>query len=143
MAFKPKGTENANFTRLQSILVQTKQQTENNPLYQVIKGLIDVCRQEQISVKDSIGNVVDDVNAVIGPGGDLANATFITVNDETGNFPNSRQLVAGTGITIDTSVAGQITISASSGIWAPLTDGDLDEAELIFADGACIMVELV
>ena len=33
-----------------------------------------------------------------------------------------------------------VAASAASGYWAPLTDGDLVETELIFADGECVMV---
>lgn len=142
MAFKPKGITDANFDRLNSILVQTQQQTKNHPLYQVIKGLIDACRQEQVAVKSSIGSIQDDVAAVIGPGGDITGATFITVNDESSSLPNSRQLIAGTGITIDISVGGQITISATGLQWSVLTDGDLDEPELIFAGGDVIMTHV-
>lgn len=40
-------------------------------------------------------------------------ATPITIDDETATIPGSRQLVAGTGTTIDTSTAGQVKINAS------------------------------
>jgi hypothetical protein len=41
--------------------------------------------------------------------------TFLTSGDETANFPGSRQVLAGTGITVDTSTPGQFTIAASGG----------------------------
>ena len=42
-----------------------------------------------------------------------ADATFVTVDDETANLPNSRRLVAGSNITFDTSTPGQLTIHAT------------------------------
>lgn len=44
-----------------------------------------------------------------------AEATYLTEADETATLPNSRQLLAGSGITFDDSVAGERTISSSGG----------------------------
>ena len=52
-----------------------------------------------------------------------AGATYITVDDETAGLPNSRQLIAGTGIVIDTSVAGEIEISSTGGPGSPGSPG--------------------
>lgn len=46
---------------------------------------------------------------------DLSGLTFITVDDETSLATNSRQLIAGTNITFDTSTPGRLEISASGG----------------------------
>lgn len=74
----------------------------------------------------------------------ITDATFLTATDESGDFPNSRQLLAGTGITFDDSVPNERTIASSGGgipdyYDSPLSDGDLIAAELIFADGECII----
>lgn len=73
--------------------------------------------------------------------------TFITVDDETGTLINSRQLVAGSNITIVTTTPGEIEISASGGglggdiaaeIMADSPTGywKLDEASGNFADSS-------
>lgn len=41
--------------------------------------------------------------------------TYLTVADETGVLPNSRQLLAGTNITFDDSTPGERTVNASGG----------------------------
>lgn len=74
----------------------------------------------------------------------VLNAAFLTSEDESGDFPNSRQLLAGSNITFDDSVANQRTISStgSDTYDSPLSDGDLVAAELIFANGECIIVQV-
>ncbi len=54
---------------------------------------------------------------VIGGGGGGAPTTseFVTVDDETSSLPNSRQLVAGTNVTFDTTTPGELAINASGG----------------------------
>lgn len=54
-----------------------------------------------------------------GSGGAPATDEFITVVDETGTLPNSRQLVNGTNTTIDTTTPGQIKVNASGASGAP------------------------
>jgi hypothetical protein len=44
-----------------------------------------------------------------------ADATILTVTDETADLPNSRRLLPGTNISFDDSVAGQRTLNASGG----------------------------
>lgn len=50
--------------------------------------------------------------------------TFVTVNPETALLPNSRQLVAGTNVTLDTTVAGKLGINATGGGGTGTTDLD-------------------
>lgn len=57
---------------------------------------------------------------------DAAAAVVLTSGDETGTFPNSRQIVADTGISIDTDTAGQLKISATGG------GGGVDPAEMYY-----------
>jgi hypothetical protein len=45
----------------------------------------------------------------------LAPVTFLTEADETADFPGSRQLIAGTGITIDVSTPGELTLNSTGG----------------------------
>jgi hypothetical protein len=54
------------------------------------------------------------------------NATYLTVDDETAILPNSRQLLAGTGITFNDATPGERTISSSggSGSLIPMTTGE-------------------
>lgn len=55
--------------------------------------------------------MVDGVPTWVNPPWASAEATFLTVDDETTALPNSRQLVAGTDISFDTSTPGQLEIS--------------------------------
>jgi hypothetical protein len=71
------------------------------------------------------------------------NLDYLTHSDQTANLPNSRQLVAGASISFDDSIAGQRIIHSDAGLWEPLTDGDEDQPELIFADGDVIMVNVL
>lgn len=48
-------------------------------------------------------------------GSAAANATLITVVDETSVLPNSRKMVAGTGMTFSTATPGQIVLQAAAG----------------------------
>lgn len=73
--------------------------------------------------------------------------TYLTSGAESASLPNSRRLIAGSNITIDTSVANQATIASSGGedhddgYWTPLTDGDTTQPELIFdSNGDAIMM---
>lgn len=84
---------------------------------------------------------------------DISTATFITSTDQTGTLPNSRHLIAGTNITLDTSVAGDITIASTAsglvvgdGYWSPLMTGEsltgdpADSEMVLDADGDAVMV---
>jgi hypothetical protein len=44
-----------------------------------------------------------------------SNEDFLTSSDETATLPNSRQLLAGTNVTFDTSTPGELTVSAAGG----------------------------
>lgn len=143
MAFrKPK--QQPQFADLKGILAQTKD-TEN-PLYQTVQVLIDRLTQfqgvtlEQIA---DINNSVNDINSIVNITADKT-LTYLTTKNESLKLPNSSQLLAGSGITFDDSVKNQRTISSTggsgSGYWTPLTDGNVDEADLIFANGEAIAV---
>lgn len=75
----------------------------------------------------------------------ITNATLLTATDQSADFPNSRQLLAGDYMTFDDTVANERTINGTGGTAyydSPLSDGDPSAAELIFADGECIIVQV-
>lgn len=68
---------------------------------------------------------------------------FLTAADETATLPNSRELLAGTNITFDDSVPNERTINTEPSLeWSVLTDGDVDNPEIIFAGGDVVMVHV-
>lgn len=138
MAFKVRGTR-TNFKRLESTLLQADAQTKNNPLYQVIKQLLDLSSREEEKNSAVAVNFEEFVNNT-GSTGAPANLSYVTSASEVVNLPNSRQALAGQYITIDLSVPNEITISSAE--WSVLTDGDLIEPELIFAGGDVIMTHI-
>lgn len=89
--------------RLQSQLLTSGLQNKDQPLYQVISQLILFARRLQQELEARIA----------GTAGSLSDATFLTVNSEIALFPSSRQLLAGTGVTFDDSVAHERTIDVS------------------------------
>lgn len=120
-------------TRLYSALLNSGLQNKDPALYQVIYQLIGAISKLKLETLGSSSSSSSSIR----------NSTYITGNNETGSLPNSRQLLAGLGISFDDTVVGRRTINSSGGsYWAPLTDGDLDETDLIFADGECIMVNV-
>lgn len=68
------------------------------------------------------------------------NQVFLTGADEVATLPNSRELLAGSGIAFDDSIANERTISSTGGAeWSVLTNGEIDNPELIFIGGDVIM----
>lgn len=129
-------SEKPDFSSLVTSLNQTNLQKTNFPTYQTILFLIkNVLRFANLTQAD-IDQINEDLSTIFA-------ATFLTVNDETDDFVNSRRLLAGTGITFDDSIAGERTISSIGNYYdSPLTDGDFDETDLIFADGDPIICQL-
>lgn len=79
--------------RLKTVLNQSRLQQDNNALYQVIWNLLDAVR--------AIQNNVTVITGGGGGGGSLANQSFVTVNNDQAVLPFSRQIVAGTGLSIN------------------------------------------
>jgi hypothetical protein len=123
------------FADLNIVLAQAK--STDNPLYQAIQVLLARLTQyRQNDIKELASKLTEtDADKLYAS----KSSSFLTSEDESATLPNSRQLLAGTGITLDDSIANQLTIS-SEGVWTPLTDGDVDETDLIFVDGDCVMV---
>jgi len=142
MAFR-KPVVQPEFADLKGTLAQSRNEL-GNATYQTIQEIIERLTRFRGITIDQIADKLDEVAA----DARYANkfASFITREDETSVLPNSIQLLAGTGITLDYSVANQLTISATGGAGAyydaPLTDGDVDETDLIFADGECVIVQV-
>lgn len=154
MAWKGRDKDiEADFAQLISSLNNSRIQTENNALYQVIYQLVLAAQKNKnLNVKQfaeiieqliAISNSLVNINTVIAA---LENATVWTQNDETAILVNSNKVIAGTGILLDYTVPNEVTISTSGGLGnhydSPLSDGDLIAAELIFAAGECVIVQV-
>lgn len=107
---------NPQLDRLTASLVQSKLQTDNNPLFQTIKGLIDFNRQ----IQDELGASIVQLQKLIDGGntpnkiGGLLGGTYLTKNDDHATLPNARQEIAGTGIILDDSTPHKRIISSSA-----------------------------
>lgn len=116
--------------RLQSWLLTSELQRSNPPLFQLISQLIK-------SLKD----LTAQINAITGgSSGGLASGTYLTWTLQNTLLPNSKQLLAGDFIAFDDTVAFERTVSGSE--WSVLTNGDVTNPELIFADGDVIMTHV-
>lgn len=127
-------------TKLQSVLLISNIQKDNQPLYQVINQLIQ-------ALSESLGLIVIDIEDASGGGTVGGNETFLTVGDELVTLPNSSQIVAGDNMSFDTSVIGQLRLdvtipSSDHPEWDVLTNGDPVVPELIFAGGDVIMTHM-
>jgi hypothetical protein len=136
-------TKQPTFSDLKTILNQSKD--TDSALYLTVKLIIDRLNQFQsVTLGDVNGKLSqDDASKKFA----TKSASFLTGNDDSTSLPNSLQLVAGTGITFDLSVANKLKIDSSgSGISSvydsPLTDGNVDETNFIFANGDCIIVQI-
>lgn len=120
-------------SRLYTQLLNTGLAIKDNPLYQLIRELIDALSK----ITGSVGTTT------IGSGsaGALVNQSYITANNDTAILPNSRKLVAGTDIAFDITIPGQMTLNSSfvEKEWSVLTNGNVINPELIFAGGDVIM----
>jgi hypothetical protein len=102
------------FADLKSILAQTRD-TEN-PLYQVVQEIIErlsTFQFDPLTLTEAAGGGPG------GGGGGASNAaTYLTRDDEVVALPQSLQLLAGTGIAFDDSVAHKRTVN-NTGVAAP------------------------
>lgn len=125
------------FADLKGILAQSKVHLDH-ATYQTIQILIERLQRFQ--------NIINELLDPEDPDSPIAGKfeTYITSENESASLPNSRQLIAGTGITLDDSVVNELTISSTAGnvYDSPLTDGDLIETHLIFADGDPVIVQV-
>lgn len=108
------------FSSLFTSLSNSKVQVQNYSLYQTIFFLIT----NTSKARDLLVAAVDTINEQISQ---ILASSFLTINDETADFPNSRRLLAGAGIAFDDTVPGIRTISGSGGSggagMVPMTTG--------------------
>jgi hypothetical protein len=129
------------FERLYAKLNNTKLQTTNTSLWELIRELIGQLVQFAKSI-------ASQSNASTSALEGFRLRTYITVNNEAAYFPFSRQLLPGTNITFDDTVDNVRVINATGGgggsthYDSPLSDGDPIAADLIFAAGECIIVQV-
>jgi hypothetical protein len=139
MPFRPPSVQ-PDFSSLFTSLSQSKTQIDNYALYQTIFFLItNIGRARDLLVQD-LEDINEDLSTIFA-------GSFLTVEDETANFPNSRQLLPGTNITFDDTVAGERTINATGGSgggseWSVLTNGVVLNPELVYALGDVIMTHI-
>lgn len=145
MGFRPKRKQ-PEFADLKGILAQGKE--TDNAVYQTVQEIIERLTQMKDVTEERIADINNSINSSVTTIINQMNSglTYLTWEDEKLKLPNSRKLEAGTGITFDDTVPNIRTVNSSGGSGdtydAPLTDGDLDEASLIFADGECIIVQV-
>jgi len=96
------------FADLKTTLAQSK--GVDNSLYQVVQEIIERLTQFQFETVLPSEPVTGGGG---GGGGATKFATYHTKNDETAALPNSVQLLAGTGIVFDDTVANKRTIAAT------------------------------
>lgn len=133
-------TGQPDFSHLIGILANSRIQQTNNALYQTLYLLIKGITQSRDSLVVTNNNTSQSLTQLLG-------VTYLTSEDETVLLINSRKLLAGVGVSFDDSTPGERVVNASAGPGAshydsPLSDGDLLAADLIFAAGECIIVQV-
>src|SRR5215467_906919 len=114
------------FSRLLPILLQTGLNSNNPPLYQFLKQLIEMSGQGQSAVSGTVTNTI-------------GSAQFLTWGNNVATLPNSRQLLAGTNITFNDTIAGQRTINATGGGFPTVISSD----NTILASSEVVAIESV
>lgn len=123
-------SEKPDFSSLVTSLNQSNLQKTNYAAYQTILFLIKNTLRFANLTQQDIDTINEDVSTIFA-------ASFLTVNNESNDFVNSRQLLAGTGITFDDSVANERTVSSTGGSGndhVPMSTGA--EPLEIMSDGA-------
>jgi len=90
--------------RLKGQLLTSGMAQKNNALYQVIDQLIGSVQK----INNDLANLNIDIPPAAGP-----DETFLTSTDESVDLPNSRELLAGTGIAFSDAVANKRTVSST------------------------------
>jgi hypothetical protein len=140
MAWKGRKKDPVEFANLLGPLLNSRLQQTNNALYQVLAEIIKRSGQNKDLIFENINEIVGQITAI----GDtiivvdnlLKDSTFLTADNEAIELPNSRQLIAGSGVTFDDTIANQRTVNviAGSGSWIPMVTGA--EPLEIMSDGA-------
>lgn len=93
--------------RLKSQLLTSGLSRKDQPLFQVINQLITTIND----IETELNGIITGVSGSVGS---IENLDFLTHTDESATLPNSRNLIAGTNIAFNDTVANQRTISATS-----------------------------
>lgn len=139
MAIQPK------LSRLKSQLAASKVKEEDFPLFQVVSQLIDTIKQLQDATLNTITTTVTGgLTAILNAIALIKNSDLLTHTDESAEFPNSRMLIAGANITFDITTPNQLEIigDAIDREWSVLSNGNVINPEVIFADGEVVMVSV-
>lgn len=99
--------DKTSLSRLKQQLQITGLAQKNNSLFQVLNQLVT-----------GLQDVIDDVSNLDtggGSGTDISNQDFLTSADDSATLPNSRELLAGTGVAFDDSTPNQRTLSVTTG----------------------------
>lgn len=127
MAWKGRRKDDVDFKNLLSTLNTTKLQSTDPMLYQTIKQLIDKSQQSRQQVSQILNTFIGDVNvedsadlqailnAISTINAFLQDGSFLTYLDESNSLPTSRQLIAGTNVAFDDTVAFQRIINVTGG----------------------------
>ncbi len=104
-----------NLARLKSTLLSSGLQRKDPDLYQVINQIIDFTNGNIGDINARIG-LISGGSGGGGGGGGFAPTTagYLTTVDEHVTLPNSRELLPGTNVTFDDTVAHQRTINVAS-----------------------------
>jgi hypothetical protein len=135
MTFTPKPKQ-PEFASLKGILAQSKAK-KDDALYKTVQYLIERMTRFQTAINGDVIDVnasVNTVNSAVNVTADKTR-TYLTSENEALNLPNSRKLIAGTGIVFNDLIANQRTISTVSlGDHVPMATGA--EPLEIMSDGA-------
>lgn len=125
MAWKGRAKKPVDFAQLKPILVSAKLQTENYDLYLFLDQLLDKVAQSRDQITTQVEQFTGDINvnnetnlaailAILAQINQIIQfATFWTQNDESVNLPSSTRVIAGVGITLDYTIANQVTVAAT------------------------------
>lgn len=111
--------------RLLTQLNGTGMQSSNNRLYQFLQQLLTFLRGIETSLNAQTTSNSGSLSSII-------SRTFLTSTSEVITLPNSRELLAGTNVTFDDSIAGQKTVNATGEVTAT---GTLTANQLIIGNG--------
>jgi hypothetical protein len=116
--------------RLYQQLLNTGLQNKDNPLYQLLKSLID----------SALGVSKQTATIISGGGGgpNISDKEFLTAADESASLPNSRELLPGTNITFDDTTPNERTVNASGGGGALTRESDSFTTASIGSGGTTI-----
>lgn len=105
------GDKQPDFSRLLISLNQAQLEKKNPALFQVLNELIGRTAQSRNLIIIDIDDLEEEIKKIK----EKLNAQFLTWDDNVDLLPNSRNLLAGIGITFDDTVDGVRTISSSGG----------------------------